>query len=523
MPKLDGLALHPEDPRPFVASAAASVGLVFASGVAERDLSTLFIASALIGVGSRGVRWPLASIGLAAVGMWVSSAMTRSGAPASSALFVSSDLAVLALVAVMVWRGADRRFGVAAAAAGAAADLLQRTTRRLGALLDSAHDPLLLIDRAGKIQAASHSTRRVLGWDADRLVGKSVGSVLVQFDLAVLEALARDPAAETGWAGELDACHESGVRVPCDVTLGRMEPPAGEPDPEVFFLMHLTDLRPRRALELERLHSSKMESIGRLATGIAHEINTPTQYVGDNLRFLQRSLEAAPAALRAIESKLGMDATRDGACVDSLRVIRALCSEAPDAVSDALEGVDRIASIVQAMRNFSHPGTEGDACVALNDAVHDTLGVSRNEWKYVARVKTELDPELPRIAGSPSEINQVLLNLIVNAAHAIEEARDAGCAPSEPRGCITVSTRREGGYAELRVRDTGNGIPDEIRERIFDPFFTTKEVGKGTGQGLAIAHAIVHRHGGSIEYETRVGEGTTFRVRLPLEKPHPAG
>ncbi|MFC1735778.1 sensor histidine kinase, partial [Candidatus Hydrogenedentota bacterium] len=174
-----------------------------------------------------------------------------------------------------------------------------------------------------------------------------------------------------------------------------------------------------------------------------------------------------------------------------------------------------VASIVRAMKEFSHPGTDEKTAVDLNRAIENTITVARNEWKYVADVNTEFEPDLPLVPCLPGEFNQVILNLLVNAAHAISDVVGDG---SSGKGTITITTRAKGGFAEIEIGDTGGGIPDRARERIFDPFFTTKEVGKGTGQGLAIAHnVIVDKHSGAITFESEEGKGTTFHIRLPLE------
>jgi signal transduction histidine kinase len=179
-----------------------------------------------------------------------------------------------------------------------------------------------------------------------------------------------------------------------------------------------------------------------------------------------------------------------------------------------LEGVEHVARIVRAMKEFSHPGPIEKTAVDLNRAIQSTIVVSRNEWKYVAEVVEDFDWELPPVRCIPGEINQVMLNLIVNAAHAIAPVVRGS---SGTRGTITVSTRPDGDWAEIRVRDTGTGIPESARAKLFDPFFTTKEVGKGTGQGLSIAHTvIVKNHSGTIRFETEANVGTTFIVRLPI-------
>ena len=250
------------------------------------------------------------------------------------------------------------------------------------------------------------------------------------------------------------------------------------------------------------MHSAqRLESIGQLAAGIAHEINTPIQYVGDNARFLQNACaELAPL----IDLDRAADDKRDD--------MQYLCREIPKAIEQLLEGVEQVARIVSAMKEFSHPGPPEKTAFDLNRAVQSTILVARNEWKYVADMVENLEADLPQALCVAGEINQVLLNLIVNAGHAI-----AAAGKSE-KGVITVSTGHTNTWVEIRVQDTGTGIPMAIRSKVFDPFFTTKEVGKGTGQGLSIVHTVVVKnHGGTVHFETETGVGTTFVVRLPWD------
>jgi signal transduction histidine kinase len=191
-----------------------------------------------------------------------------------------------------------------------------------------------------------------------------------------------------------------------------------------------------------------------------------------------------------------------------------LSVEIPKAIQQSLDGVSRVTHIVRAMKEFSHPGTKEKTPVDLAKAIQSTLTVASNEWKYVAELVTEFDPALPPVICLPGEFNQVVLNLIVNAAHAIADVVGDG---SKGKGTITVRTRRDGDWAEIRICDSGTGIPESARAKLFEPFFTTKGVGKGTGQGLAIAHSVVvDKHGGTIHFETELGKGTTFVIRLPL-------
>jgi signal transduction histidine kinase/HAMP domain-containing protein len=281
----------------------------------------------------------------------------------------------------------------------------------------------------------------------------------------------------------------------------------------------IRDITERRILESQRSQGQKLESIGQLAAGVAHEINTPIQFVGDNLRFMGDSFGElggffdSAAALRAIVGDGAEAAAFDAALVKA--DVPYLREEMPKAVQQGLEGVERVSTIIKALKEFSHPDNGSMQMADLHKAIDSTLNVSRNEYKYVAELVTAFDPALPLVECVVGEINQVVLNMVVNASHAIADAnRDGG-----GRGTITISTRACGDHVELRIADTGTGIPEHVRSRIFDPFYTTKEVGKGTGQGLFIAHEVVaKRHHGTIAVETEVGRGTTFVITLPVRQ-----
>jgi signal transduction histidine kinase len=190
-----------------------------------------------------------------------------------------------------------------------------------------------------------------------------------------------------------------------------------------------------------------------------------------------------------------------------------LFEEIPKAIEQTLEGIARVSKIVSAMKEFSHPGTKEKIPLDINHAIESTITVASSEWKYVADLETDLDPKLPLISCLPGEFNQVILNLIVNAAHAIADVISKG---GSEKGVIKIQTRFTDNSAEIRIQDSGTGIPEKVQARIFDPFFTTKEIGKGTGQGLAIARSVVvDKHGGTLHFETEDGKGTTFIIRLP--------
>jgi len=281
----------------------------------------------------------------------------------------------------------------------------------------------------------------------------------------------------------------------------------------------LADLEQSHA---EGLRTQKMQAIGELAAGIAHEINTPMQYVGDNTRFLKDGfddllglLEHLTALVQAgRENRLKPDLLEEAKTAVQEADLEFLSTEIPTALNQSIEGICRVSEIVRAMKEFAHPNDQDMIEIPLNEAIQNTVIITRNEWKYVADLETDLDPNLPPVPCLRGEFNQVILNLLVNAAQAIEEVvgRKSG-----RKGKITVSTRRDGDWVEIRVADTGTGIAPEHRGRIFEPFFTTKAVGKGTGQGLTLSRKIIEKkHRGTLSFETEVGQGTVFIIRLPL-------
>lgn len=273
-----------------------------------------------------------------------------------------------------------------------------------------------------------------------------------------------------------------------------------------------------RVLERELMQSQKMEALGTLAGGIAHEINTPIQYIGDNLRFLE---DAAGDLMKVVDSHRSLAAAaREQAVlaewVDACQTayddcdVEFLREEALQAARQSIEGVRQVSNIVLAMKEFSHPANKDMGPVNLNRVLERSAVVCKSEWKHVAEVVFDLDENLPEIVGLEGALNQVALNVIVNAAHAVSE-KESGM------GRITIRTRSAHDMVRLDISDTGTGIPAHIRDRIFEPFFTTKDVGRGTGQGLALAHdIIVNKHHGRIQVQSVEGEGTTFIITLPI-------
>ncbi len=363
----------------------------------------------------------------------------------------------------------------------------------------------------------------LFGYTGDRLQE-------VRFETAFVDSLQgaeifRSVALGGQWQGEVRMLSKAKREFTAFL---RATPVLGEDYDVHYILFILNDITERKQLEAQVFQSENMKAIGQLAAGIAHEINTPTQYIGDNVRFLQDSFAAYSAVAEAGAELL--EKARQDALVPALweelerRIALAdlpyLRDEVPLAFKQSMDGIHRVTEIIRAMRQFTHGAITERKMIDLNQAILGTITVARNEWKYVAEMETRLDPELPLVPCFPGEINQVLLNLIVNAAHAVADVVHPFGKQGEAvesKGRITVSTQQEQDWVEIRVEDTGTGIPEDIRGRVFDLFFSTKAVGKGTGQGLSICHAVVvDKHGGTLAFETETGRGTTFIMRLPL-------
>jgi PAS domain S-box-containing protein len=285
----------------------------------------------------------------------------------------------------------------------------------------------------------------------------------------------------------------------------------------------ITDITERKEAEQALQLAARMASVGTLASGIAHEINTPVQFVNDSVQFLRDAAKDCFALIEKLQqvSRLAAAKSPDAELQSAITVavdgeeeadLEYLHENVPKAFERCIDGLDRVSTIVRSMKEFAHPSLEAMAPVDLNRAIGNTLTIARNEYKYVAEMHTEFG-EIPPVRCYINEINQVVLNLVVNAAHAIADVVKG----TEGRGAITVCTRTEGEIVVISITDTGGGIPVTVGQRIFEPFFTTKEVGKGTGQGLALAWTVVKdKHGGELSFETMVGKGTTFFIRLPI-------
>lgn len=283
------------------------------------------------------------------------------------------------------------------------------------------------------------------------------------------------------------------------------------------------DITQKILLEKDLHQAQKFEAVGQLAAGIAHEINSPTQYVGDNISFLKDSFDSISELLKIYED-LWQEVTMTGIFPAELNGkisnakektdIGYLLEEIPKTFAQSFVGIQQIGKIVQAMKDFSHPGIEKKTAVDINKILQSTITVCRNEWKYVAEMTTDFTLDLPLVPCFSGEISQVFLNIIVNGAHAIDDVTDGG---RKGKGQISIKTSKGKNSVQIRISDTGGGIPNEIQDRVFDQFFTTKALGKGTGQGLAISRRVViDKHQGNLFFETEKDKGTTFVIELPV-------
>ena len=407
-----------------------------------------------------------------------------------------------------------------------AEELLRESERKYRNLYESMTDAFAQLDLQGRVQEFNQAFQRMLGYSREELLGLRCHDLTPAKWRALETKIVDEQVVARGYSEvyEKEFQKKDGTTFPVELRMILMRDEAGRPE---GMWAIVRDISERKAMEWELHQAQRLESVGQLAAGIAHEINTPIQYVGDNLRFIEDAFKTRQAVLTQYEE------LRQAAAAGSVPPVLLeqlaqtlsdadwdyLSGEVPRAVAQSLDGVERVATIVRAMKEFAHPGRKEKSAADLNRALGNALIVARNEIKYVADVETDYG-ELPPVMCLIAEINQVFLNLLINAAHAIREVMKE----SEKKGKIHVRTRQVEDRAEISISDTGCGIPDAIRAKIFDPFFTTKGVGRGSGQGLTIARSIVvEKHGGALTFEPNVPQGTTFVISLPLDAPTTAG
>jgi PAS domain S-box-containing protein len=392
--------------------------------------------------------------------------------------------------------------------------------------LDATELHVLITDRKGKIVFANLSLAERHGRVRDELIGENVEQVMRtdNHSPSQVEKMRRAMRENRPIRVVVQGVHSSGGALWLSLNITPILDADGRAGHFVGIATDITqsveDSRIRKELQerietreqerdrlaLELRMAQKLEAVGRLASGVAHEINTPMQYVSDNVTFLSESVDDLARVISAYRA----DRER-GDTVSAEVEADYLLTELPKAMQRARDGLKRVTDIVRAMKEFSHPNTEARSSADINKAIETTLQVARSEYKHLAVIELSLEP-LPLVPCNVGELNQVFLNLLVNAAHAIEAS-----GKDVSNGRIRIATRHAGPEVNISFEDNGCGIKPENLEKIFDPFFTTKEVGKGTGQGLAISHSIVvDRHGGKLDVRSVVGAGTRFTIHVPV-------
>lgn len=405
------------------------------------------------------------------------------------------------------------------------ADAVENQRVQLDAILDHAITGIVLANSDLEVNRANKKAIMLFGLGEEYFAETHVENL---FDDYTLAEKIYNERKEIGAEAD-DVLHESvgrladGSPFPIEFGVSLMEIEGRQHSVWVFrdISKRKREEAKRIALEQELSQAQKMESLGTLASGVAHEINTPIQYIGDNLRFMKDTIDDLNSLIQLFMNESEKHAEHEAfkKLIDKVKdkaeeiELDFLIEEAPVSIDQSLEGIKQVASIVNAIKEFSHPGEDDRSSVDLNQLIETAVTVTRNQWKYIADVETDFSDDLPALEGLPSDINQVIVNLLVNAADAIEDSKLEG------KGAIAITTKAEGQNIVFSISDNGSGMADDVRKRIFDPFYTTKGVGKGTGQGLAIAYTIIkQKHKGTIHCQSTLGQGTTFTITLPSKK-----
>ena len=389
-----------------------------------------------------------------------------------------------------------------------------RSDQLFRSIAENSADLIAVVDQSGHRIYNNPTYGRLLGYTAEELKN-TVSFQQIHPDDRPLVTRAAQKAVETGVGQivEYRMRRKDGTYVTLESHSSFIRDSRGEIEALVISARDISDRR-------MAMHTEKLSAIGQLAAGVAHELNTPAQYVSDNLTFLRDTWSELDAAMAFCLAPAHALIPSDSGSSDGVifagppRDWDWLRKEVPKAISQSLEGIRRMTKILGAMRRFSHTGGGEREEVDLSEALDATITVAQHQIKEIADVQTYYQPDLPRVECYCDELNQVFLNLIVNATHAI---RDASTQGTRHRGKLTIRTRQIDQDVQIEIQDNGSGIPLDVRDRVFDPFFTTKQVGEGTGQGLTICHEIVvQKHHGTIWFDTEIDKGTTFFVRIPI-------
>jgi len=386
-------------------------------------------------------------------------------------------------------------------------------------IINSINAILICLDKNRIIYKWNKEAENVLEIPSEKAIGKDIRKLEIDWDIDIIEKNITNIKNKSIHIDEINFIDKNSKVKKLAFTIY----PIIDRDKTNGYLLLGKDITEKKIMESQLIHLQKLEAIGELAAGIAHEINTPVQYVYGNLSYIKDTIinvlelvsEYKKLFTQCVEiSSLNKELIEKINKKEEELDVDFLIKDLPNALDESIQGLERVIKIVKSMRKFSHSGNQKDKFFDINASIKDTIEISRNVWKYHSDVKLELDENIPLAYGNPDEINQVLLNVIVNAAHAITEKVTS--MNLQEKGQITIRTLRKDDMIEIQIQDTGTGIPKEIRDKIFDPFFTTKEVGKGTGQGLYLSYNIIKKHNGKIFFETEEGKGTTFYIQLPI-------
>lgn len=391
--------------------------------------------------------------------------------------------------------------------------------RKMMRAVDQSANMVFITDKKANIEYINPKFTEISGFSFEDVIGKKP-VVLQDFDKGGenKKEIWRTILSGKEWSGKVQNKSKRGEIYWANVTISPIKNLKGE---ITNFLGIMEDVTDKMIAENRNAVSQKLESIGQLAAGIAHEINTPMQYIGDNTSFLKDAFDSLSEFYKSLQSLLQKSTCTEAQnFIDKIDEIKNnldldfIMMEIPKAIEQSQVGIDRVTKLVRAMKDFAHPGVKEKSYYDINHGIQVTITISKNEWKYVADVDFKPATNLPDVYCLQDELNQVILNMIINSAHAIQEKIDR---EKNDKGLISIETLREGDFAVIKISDNGKGIKQENISKIFDPFFTTKQVGKGTGQGLAISHdIIVNKHGGQINVDSKYGVGTTFTIKIPI-------
>lgn len=483
--------------------------IVYIHNVNSHKLSPKLISAIIMGLSIASMHY----VAMAAVNFYVENNTQLSTQHMSNMVFFGLMIAtvVFIIVAITILGSiVDHRLQ-------ATELLLQASVTREKDIVEHLADGLIILDQDGHIDSINSMGLKMFGYENQSLDGCQIQQLMPTLNFQHLSKQGKD-AQNLGQNFVVEGIKRNKKHFPIEVNFSAMSMQLGDKN---LFNCVIRDISQRVQLEGQLRQAQKLESIGQLAAGIAHEINTPTQYVSDNTTFLKNASQTCLSIISAAQTFLNSkNDTEQQQNIETLRSliedgdIDFISEEMPLAIEQSLEGLQRITKIVGAMKSFSHSSDDSMQQVDINEAIESTIIVARSEWRYVAELETKFQQELPLVMCLRDGLNQVILNFIVNAAHAIE----ARYGKNETQtGLITITTKQEQDKVVIVISDNGTGMSEEIQKRIFDPFFTTKGVGKGTGQGLSLAYSvIVETHQGNILVESTPDIGTSFKIILPI-------